>query len=160
MCGMAILAAFLASVLAAEAPAGEAVDNQPNLVFTQDGDDLIVTTRVEVVDAPHVLWTHADVVMVGDPHLLGPRHPPELFCVDLYYTIIQSRDDPIRLHQRHRKKEVEVKWRLVGHQKADVRYNVINQFTPSAAELKELAPRLVKLADETERRLRSPLATP
>jgi hypothetical protein len=41
-----------------------------------------------------------------------------------------------------------------------VRYNVINQFTPSATELKELAPRLVKLADETERRLRSPLATP
>jgi hypothetical protein len=126
----------------------------------QDKVDLIVTARVEVVDAPHVLWTHGDVVMVGDPYLLGPRHPPTLFCVDLYYTIIQSRDDPIKLHQRHRRKEVEVKWRLTGHQKANVRYNVINQFTPSAEELLELAPRLVKLAEETKRRLRSPLAIP
>ena len=156
----AIVPVLVTGVVLAEPPATEAPNNQPTLVFTQDGDNLIVTTRVEVVDAPHVLWTHADVVMVGDPHLLGPRHPPKLFCVDLYYAIIQSRDDPIIVTQRHRKKEVEVKGRLPDHQKADVRYNVINKFTPSAEELLELAPRLVKLAEETKRRVRSPLAIP
>jgi hypothetical protein len=83
-----------------------------------------------------------------------------LFCVDLYYAIIQSRDDPIIVTQRHRKKQVEVKWRLPGHQKADARYNVINQFTPSAEELLELAPRPVKLAEETKRRLDGPLGIP
>ena len=156
----AIVPVLVTGVVLAEPPATEAPNNQPTLVFTQDGDDLIVTAKVEIVDAPHVLWTHGDVVMIGDPHLLGPRHPPKLFCVDLYYAIIQSRDDPIQLHQRHRKKQIEVKWRLAGHRKANVRYNVINQFTPSAEELLELAPRLVKLAEETKRRLNSPLAVP
>ena len=52
----------------------------------------------------------------------------------LAYELCRAGWQPGR--QRQRKKVVEVKWRLVGHQKADVRYNVINQFTPSAAELK------------------------
>jgi hypothetical protein len=156
----AIVPVLVTGVVLAEPPTTDAPNDQPTLVFTQDGEDLIVTAKVEIVDAPHVLWTHGDVVTVMDPYLLGPRHPPKLFCVDLYYEIIQSRDDPIILTQRHRKKQVEVKWRLPGHEKADVRYNVINKFTPSAEELLELAPRLVKLAEETKRRLDSPLGIP
>src|SRR5262249_22458058 len=117
-------------------------------------------TTVAVPDAPHALWTHASLIMYRDPYLLGPRFPPKLTWVELSYEVIQSRDDPILEHQRHKTKKVEVKWRLAGHQKSDVPYRVIKQFNPSAAALKALAPQLLKIAEETEARKRGPLATP
>jgi hypothetical protein len=159
MTAQALVLVWMASMLTA-APAGKAAEAQPKLRFTQDGKDLVVTTTVEVTDAPHVLWTHAEVVTFMDPHLEGPRHPPELGWVELQYKILQCRDDPMLLHQRHRKKKVEIAWRVADHQKADVRYRVVEQFTPSAAELKDLALKLVVIADQTERRKHSPLATP
>jgi len=155
MTGHAIVLLWMATMLAA-APA----DKRPKLAFRQDGKDLVVTATVEITDAPHVLWTHAEVVTFMDPHLEGPREPPKLGWVELQYKIIQCRDDPMLLHQRHRKKKVDVKWRVADHQKADVPYRVVEQFTPSAAELKELALKLVVIADQTERRQKSPLAVP
>lgn len=128
------------------------------LTFQQDGQDLIVTTTVELVDAPHVLWTRAGKVMDVDPHLEGPRHAARLSRVELSYYVIQCRDDPYMKHMRHRKKTIDVVWRIPDHQQAEVPYRVIEQFSPSAAELKQLAPRLETIAKETERR--APLAVP
>jgi len=130
--------------------------HKPKLHFTQDGNDVIVSMFVEVADAPHVLWTHATLVMDGDAYLLGPRRPTKLVRIDLSYHVIQSRDDPVLEHQRHRIKSVEVKWRLVDPTRTDVEYRVNNEFNPSAAELRELASQMSKLAEQTERRKRSP----
>ncbi len=157
MIAHAMVSVWLASVVATAAPAAKPVDGQSKLTFTQDGKDLVVSTTLEVVDAPHVLWTHAEIVRHMDPHLEGPRHPPELGFVELYYKIIQTRDDPA---QRHYRKKVQVKWRLADHKKADVPYRVIERFVPSGAELKELGPRLIRLGQETERRMRGPLFIP
>jgi uncharacterized protein (TIGR03067 family) len=129
---------------------------KPKLHFTQDGKDVVVSMFDEVPDAPHVLWTHATLVMDGDGFLLGPRRPSKLVRIDLSYHVIQSRDDPVLEHQRHRIKSVEVKWRLVDPTKTDVEYRVNKEFNPSAAELKELASKLSKLAEETERRKHNP----
>jgi hypothetical protein len=133
---------------------------EPTLAFAQDGKDLVVSTTIEVPDAPHVIWTHAELVMDHDVHLKGPRRPPRLARVNLSYRAIQCRDDPNVRMRRHQTKKVEVKWRLADHRKADVPYRVVEPFNPSAAELKELAPPLIKIAEATERRNRSPLATP
>ena len=129
---------------------------KPRLHFTQDGKDVVVSTFVEVADAPHVLWTHATLVMDGDGFLQGPRRPSKLVRIDLSYHVIQSRDDPVLEHQRHRIKSVEVQWRLADPAKTDVEYRVNKEFNPSTAELKELASKLGKLAEETERRKHSP----
>src|SRR5262249_21294052 len=97
------------------------IDGQkPKLHVNQDGKDVLVSMFVEVADAPHVLWTHATLVMNGDGFLLGPRRPAKLVRIDLSYHVIQSRDDPVLEHQRHRIKSVEVKWRLVDSMKTDV----------------------------------------
>jgi hypothetical protein len=124
----------------------------------QDGRDLVVTTTVELVDAPHVLWTRAEKIMDTDPHLEGPRRPARLSRVELSFYVIQCRDDPHMKHRRHRKKQVEVAWRIPGHQRADVPYRVVEQFQPSASELQTLAPQLEKIAQETLGR--APLAVP
>jgi hypothetical protein len=65
------------------------------------------------------------------------------------------------MHMRHRKKNAQVEWRIADHQKAEVPYRVVRQFHPSAAELRQLAPELLRIAGETERRKRDPkLAVP
>jgi hypothetical protein len=107
------------------------------LLFTQDGEDLLITMTIEIPDAPHALWTHAELVMDHDPYLEGPRRDPRLDSVELSYDVIQCRDDPILMHMRHRKKKVKVVWRLKGHRKVDVKYRVVKQFKPSAAELSD-----------------------
>ena len=70
----AIVPVLVTGVVLAAPPATEAPDNQPTLAFTQDGEDLIVTAKVEIVDAPHVLWAHGDVVTVRPVvfNYLGP----------------------------------------------------------------------------------------
>jgi uncharacterized protein (TIGR03067 family) len=128
---------------------------KPRLHFTQDGRDVVVSMFVDVADAPHVVWTHATLVMDGDGFLLGPRRSSRLVRINLSYHVIQSRDDPVLEHQPHRIKSIEIKWRLVDPTKTDVEYRVNNEFNPSAAELNELASKLSKLAEETERRKHS-----
>ena len=136
-----------------EAELGEA---DPKLVFKQEGEDLVVTMTIEVPDAPCVVWTHATPVMRHDPHLEGPRWPPQLCRVELSYYVIQCRDDPVLLHRRYRKKKLELSWRVTNHRKSTVPYRVINQFNPSAAELMELVRKLQKLAEETRNRVPFP----
>jgi hypothetical protein len=139
---------------------GEAksVRSEPILRFKQDSKDLVVSMTMEIVDAPYVLWTHQRLIMDSDPHLEGPRRDPILDSVELSYTVIQCRDDPYVVHMRHRKKKIEVTWRLREHQKGEVPYRVVKQFNPSAGELTQLAPKLVKIAEET--RKRASLAVP
>jgi hypothetical protein len=132
---------------------------EQDLTFTQDGKDLVVSMTVEVPDVPHVVWVHSTLQMTGDPGLEGSRYPPKLDWVGLAYKIIQCQDDPVRIHQSYLKKKVEVRWRLADHRRANVRYVVHEEFSPTAAELKDLAPKLAKLAEETERRLRDPKLT-
>jgi hypothetical protein len=149
---------WMATALMAQPPESRPANDRPRLAFKQEGRDLVVAMTVEVPDSPHALWTHAELVTLSDPHLEGPRHPPKLGWVELHYQIIQCRDDPILMQSRHKK--VEVTWRIGNHEKADVNYRVIEQFTPSAAELKALAPKLREIAEETEKRKRGPLAVP
>jgi hypothetical protein len=132
---------------------------EQDLTFTQDGKDLVVSMMVEVPDVPHVVWVHSTLHMMADADLRGPRYPPKLGWVGLAYQIIQCQDDPVRIHQSYLKKKVEVRWRLADHRRANVRYVVHEEFSPTAAELKDLAPKLAKLAEETERRLRDPKLT-
>jgi len=122
------------------------------------GNDLLVSLTIEINDAPHVVWTHAELVEDHDPHLEGPRRPPILRWVELSYHVIQCRDDPVLLHMRHRKKKIELTWRLAEHRKADVPYRIVDRFDPSAAELAELIPKLAKIVEQTRRR--APLAVP
>jgi hypothetical protein len=74
-------------------------DEKPELSFTQDGKDLVVSATVTVNNGSHVLWTHA-VVLGKD--------------VRLYYQVFQNRDLLVRSQKR-----IEVKWRLVGHKKGE-----------------------------------------
>ena len=119
------------------------------MTFTQDGKDLVVSMTVEVPDAPHVVWVHSTLHMMADPDLRGPKYPPKLGWVELAYQIIQCQDDPVRIQQSYLKKKVEGRWRLADHRRANVRYIVREQFSPTAAELKDLAPKLAKLAEVT-----------
>jgi hypothetical protein len=116
---------------------------EPDLSFTQDGKDLVVSMTIEVPDAPHVVWVHSTLVMWGDTDLRGARYPPKLDWVELAYEVIQCQDDPGLTHTRDRTKKSEVRWRLADHRRANVRYVVVRRFSPTAAELKDLAPKLV-----------------
>ncbi len=127
--------------------------SQPELSFQQQGQDLVITMEKEEVDAPHVLWTHTEPIFSHDPHLQGPRRPPELAWVELRYHVIQCRDDPALQFTPHRKQKIQVLWRIPNHQKAQVPYRVIPAFRPSAAELNALAPKLKKLAEQSRQRL-------
>jgi hypothetical protein len=106
-------------------------DEKPELSFTQDGKDLVVSATITVNNSSHVLWTHA-VVLGKD--------------VRLYYQVFQNRDLLVRSQ-----KQIEVKWRLVGHQKGGETYHVEKTFLPSSVELKELLPQLQKLREEGEK---------
>src|SRR5262245_53620761 len=107
------------------------VDEKPELTFTQDGKDLIVSTTITVNNSSHVLWTHAIV--------LGKE-------VRLYYQVFQNRDLLVRSQ-----KQIKVTWRLVGHKKGEATYHVEKSFLPSSAELKKLLPQLQKLMEEGEK---------
>ncbi len=108
-------------------PAGE----EPALTFTQDGKDLVVSATITVNNSSHVLWSNA-IVLGSD--------------VRLYYEVFQNRDLLVRSQ-----KQIEVKWRLVGHTKGGETYRVEKGFLPSSAELKELLPHLQKLMEEGEK---------
>jgi hypothetical protein len=116
---------------------------------------------IAISDAPHTFWTRAELVWDTDPYLEGPERPPRLSWVELSYDVFQCWDDPVLMHMRHRKKNAQVEWRIADHQKAEVPYRVVRQFHSSAAEFKRLAPELLRIAKETERRKRDPkLAVP
>lgn len=126
---------FMTSLFAVVALFGSAVfadaaDEKPKLNFTQDGDDLVVSTTFTVNAGPHVLWTH-----VSD---LGRD-------AYLNYYVIQNRDRLFRSY-----KQIEVKWRLIGRKQGEQNYHVEKSFLPSSAELKELLPQLQKLMEERE----------
>jgi hypothetical protein len=106
-------------------------DERPELKFTQDGEDLVVSTMITVNNSSHALWTHA--TFVGNNMRLS-------------YQVFQNRDLLVRSQ-----KQIEVQWRLVGHTKGDETYHVEQRFLPSSAELKELLPQLQKLMEEGER---------
>ena len=106
-------------------------DEKPELTFTQDGEDLVVSATITVNNSSHVLWTHA-IVLGND--------------VRLYYQVFQNRDLLVRSQ-----KQIEVKWRLVGRKKGEETYHVEKGFLPSSAELKELLPHLQKLMEEGEK---------
>jgi hypothetical protein len=106
-------------------------DEKLALTFTQDGKDLVVSATITVNNSAHVLWTHA-IVLGND--------------VRLYYQVFQNRDLLVRSL-----KQIEVKWRLVGHKKGEETYHVEKGFLPSSAELKELLPHLQKLMEEGEK---------
>jgi hypothetical protein len=106
-------------------------DERPELTFTQDGKDLVVSATVTVNNSSHVLWTHA-IVLGND--------------VRLDYQVFQNRDLLVRSQ-----KQIEVKWRLVGRKKGEETYRVEKGFLPSSAELKELLPQLQKLMEEGEK---------
>jgi hypothetical protein len=133
-------------------------EKKPKLDFCEDGDALVVTTTVEVANVPYLLWTHAVIdrkeIMMGFPvGVVGRLGKPE---VHLYYHVFQTRDDPLLWKGgRERTQKIKVSWRLEGHKRGEETYTLRNEFIPSAKELKELAPRLRKLAEETEKRLRS-----
>lgn len=144
-------------VLVSTSRRGSAEDPQPKtpetpLQFRQNQDDLMITMKIDIVDAPHVLWTQTELVEDTDPHLWGPRRPAKLSWVRLSYFVIQCRDDPAIMTTRHRRKQVEVKWRISGHRKAAVAYRPILEFRPSAQELVAIAPKLKSIAAETRRR--------
>jgi hypothetical protein len=133
-------------------------EKKPDLGFTQAGDALVVTMTVEIDNAPHVLWTHVVIhtneIDMGPPvGVAGRIGKPE---VVLYYYVFQNRDDP-GLWDATRKttRQIQVAWRLAGHQRDDEIYTVRRDVVPSARELKALVPRLRKLAEEGEKRLRS-----
>jgi hypothetical protein len=106
-------------------------DKNPELTFTQDGKDLVVSATITVNNSSHVLWTHA-IVLGKD--------------VRLYYQVFQNRDLLVRSQKR-----IEVKWRLVGHKKGEETYHVEKSFLPSSAELRELLPQLQKLMEKGEK---------
>ena len=118
-------------VLLGLAASAFSADEKPKLKFTQDGDDLVVSTTITVNAGPHVLWTH--VIDLGRD-------------VSLYYYVIQNRDVLYRSQ-----KQIEVKWRLVGHKQGQANYHTRESFIPSSAELKELLPQLRKLMEEGEK---------
>ena len=106
-------------------------DEKLKLKFTQDGKDLVVSTTLTVNSSSHVLWTHA-IIQGND--------------VRLYYQVFQNSDLLVRSQ-----KQIEVKWRLVGHKKGEETYHIEKSFLPSSADLKELLPQLQKLMNEGEK---------
>jgi hypothetical protein len=126
-------AASLFAIVALWASASFAftADESPELKFTQDGEDLVVSTMITVNNSSHALWTHA--TFVGNNMRLS-------------YQVFQNRDLLVRSQ-----KQIEVQWRLVGHTKGDETYHVEKRFLPSSAELKELLPQLQKLMEEGEK---------
>ena len=130
----------------------------PRIEFRQAGDDLLVTTAVEVGSAPYVLWSHAEIdenvvnmgPPVGDMALGKPQ-------VTLYYYVFQARDDPAAWNTDERWRKITLTWRLAGHRKADEIYRVRREFIPSQQELVELLPKLQKLAGDVRDRQDSQL---
>jgi hypothetical protein len=123
------LFAIAALVVSASSPL--AADEKLKLSFTQDGKDLVVFTTLTVNNSSHVLGTHA-IVLGSDARL--------------YYQVFQNRDLLVRSQ-----KQIEVKWRLVGHKKGNETYHVEKSFLPSSAELKALLPQLQTLMKEGEK---------
>jgi len=134
-------------------------NNSPRIEFRQAGDDLLVTTAIEVGSAPYVLWTHSEidenVVNIGPPVGDMPLGKPQ---VTLYYYVFQARDDPAAWNTGKRWRQITLTWRLAGHRKADEIYRVRREFVPSQRELEELMPQLKKLAsDVRERQVNQPV---
>jgi hypothetical protein len=101
-------------------------DEKPKLTFKQDGADLVVSTVLTANGGPHVLWTN--VIKQNNE-------------VVLEYFVVHCSD---RLY-RHQK-QVEVTWRIAGHEQGKEAYRVENRFNPSTAQLKALLPQLEALA--------------
>ena len=115
---------------------------QPRLMFKQDGDDLVVTARVEVNNSPHVIWTCIDesrarVISKGEQ----VDDAKQVHRIALHYYVFQNRD----LYCRSIK-FVEVTWRMSGHEKGDETYELVQTFDPDSAELLDLLPKLEALA--------------
>ena len=116
---------------------------KPELAFSQDGDDLVVTADVGANNSPHVLWTRvsvnrAKVIPIGG----SVAEAKEVHRVSLHYYIFQNRD----LYHRSTK-SVHVAWRLPGHTKGDETYKVFQTFDPDSVELMDLVPKLQALAN-------------
>lgn len=119
----AITAAFL--ILSASAVSAK---DAPKLEFSQDGNDLVVKTSLTVNASSHVLWT--DVLVNGD-------------TVSLRYHVFQCTDLYVRSQ-----KELAIEWRVPAGKKDGVKFEMVNDFKPTTAQLKHLLPQLKKLAAE------------
>lgn len=110
-------------------PGGERV---PEVAFTQDGPDLIVTAAVTVNNSPHTAWTTSFVKSGAGQ-------------VSLRYVIVQNRDLFVRSQ-----KQVELRWRLANSRKEDAKdYRLDGTvMDPASDELRQLLPQLQDLADK------------
>lgn len=115
--------------------------DKPELVFTQEGDDLVVSTTVTANNSPHVLWTH---VVVTGGIVLPPGGRIEdakpRTTISLQYCVIQNRDWFVRST-----KEVQITWRIPRQKKAGARFRAYEVFTPTSKEMKALLPQLQAL---------------
>lgn len=118
------------------------------LMFTQDGSDLVISTVARANNSPHVLWTRV--------HSLRGKVVPEggrvedakqEYRISLHYYLFQNRD----LYTRSRK-DVEITWRLPSHTRGSETYIAVELFDPNSAELNELLPKLEALAVDCDSR--------
>lgn len=122
--------AFVAACLIVSASVASAKD-APKLEFSQDGKDMVAKTTITVNASAHVLWT--DTLVSGDK-------------VTLRYHIIQCTDLFVRSQ-----KDVEVTWRIPNGKQEGMKFEVVDQFQPTTAQLKALLPQLEKLAAEADK---------
>ena len=119
--------ALLAACLFVSAAAASAKD-APKLEFSKDGNDLVVKTTITVNASSHVLWT--DVIDGRDR-------------VTLRYHVIQCKDLLVRSQ-----KKITIEWRVPAGRTEGVKYEMVDSFQPTTAQLKALLPQLEKLAAE------------
>lgn len=117
------------------------------LVFEQDGEDLIVSTTVEANNSPHVLWTHVMVTSTGRVMQSDGRLAEARTMIWLEYCVIQNRDLIVRSL-----KDVKITWRVPGRKKDDSIFKAHEIFTPTSAELNDLLPELQALMEKGENR--------
>jgi hypothetical protein len=66
---------------------------RPELTFTQDGDDLVVTAKVGANNSPHVLWTRHHVLRSKVIPKGGQvQDAKEQHRISLHYYVFQNRD--------------------------------------------------------------------
>ena len=115
---------------------------QPQLKFTQEGNDLVIAAVVSANNSPHILWTRvytfrAKVIPNGG-RLEDAR---EEHRISLHYYVFQNRD----LYMRSLK-DIEVIWRMPGHKRGSEEYRIVRTFDPDSDELKQLLPKMEALA--------------
>jgi hypothetical protein len=120
-----------------------ASDEQPELTFRQDGDDLVVVATLTVNNSPHVVLTES---------VIGQRADK----VHLFCYVIQNRDLLVRS-----RKEIAVEWHLTGRTRADESYQVGTcTVTAGTGELRQAIAGLqdlMTMGEETNRVRRDPV---